>query len=70
MTGEPSNAPYYGRARTAAGLLLIALVMVLAIVDAVSVDYHLDGIVLGVILGTALLFLGVEAGARLLRGGQ
>lgn len=65
--GAPSDArPYYGRARIAGGLLLIGLVMVLALIDAVSVDYAIDSIQLGLLLGTGLVLLGVEAGRKLL----
>jgi hypothetical protein len=59
--------PYFGRARTVAGLLLIGLVAVLSTIDAFDDRFQLDSIQLGLILGTALLLLGVEAGKRLLR---
>jgi len=65
---DPHNGkPYFGRARTASGLLLIALVAILFVLDVMSPDFALDSIQLGLILGTALLFLGVEAGKKLLR---
>lgn len=69
MTREPDgqDRPYFGRARTAAGLLLVVLVSVLGLLDAWSVEFQFDSIQLGLLLGTALLFLGVEAGRRLLR---
>lgn len=54
----------YGRARVAGGLLLIALAMLLSLLDAISVDYVLDNIQLGLILGTAGVLLGVEAVRR------
>lgn len=55
---------HYGRARTAGGLALIALAMLLTLLDAASVDYQLDSIQLGLILGTAGVLLGVEAVRR------
>ena len=67
--GTDGGAPYYGRARIAGGLALIGLVIVLAILDSLRVDYTLDSIQLGLLLGTGLVLLGVEAGRRLLGGG-
>jgi xanthine/uracil permease len=60
------DAPYTN-ARTAAGLGLLLLVFILYIADVLSPTFSVDSIQLGLILGTALLFLGVEAGKRLLR---
>jgi hypothetical protein len=69
MTGSPDGGPYnYGRARVAGGLLLIGLVVVLALIDAISIDYSVDSIQLGLLLGTGLVLLGVEAGRKLLGG--
>lgn len=62
-----NNGPY-SKARTVGGLLLLGLVVVLFLIDAFLVDYHVDSIHLGLLLGTALLLLGVEAGRRLLGG--
>lgn len=56
----------FGRARAIAGLVLIGLVVTLSIADALSPSYALDSIQLGLMLGTGLLFLGVEAGKRLI----
>lgn len=64
---EKRDDPFYGRARIYAGLGLIALVCVLYIADVASATFSLDSIQLGLLLGTALLFLGVEAGRKLLR---
>jgi hypothetical protein len=62
MTGSPDGGPYnYGRARVAGGLLLIGLVVILAIIDAISIEYSVDSIQLGLILGTGSVLLGVEA---------
>ena len=67
MTGGPDDGrPYYGKARIVGGLILIGLVCVLAIMDAFRPDYALDGIQLGLLLGTGLVLLGVEAGDKLL----
>ena len=47
--------------------MLAALIMLL---DAVGpADYRVDSIQLGLVLGTGLLLLGVEAARRLLGGG-
>ncbi len=67
--GDEDARPYFGRARTAAGLALIGLVIALGFLDAISPEFQFDSIQLGLLLGTALLFLGVEAGRKLLGGG-
>ena len=68
-TGGDDNGRYeYGRARVAGGLALIFLVILLTLIDAASVDYSVDSIQLGLLLGTGLVLLGVEAGRRLLGG--
>lgn len=64
--GDGSNGYNYGRARVVAGLALIGLVILLTILDAIRTDYQLDPIELGLILGTGLVLLGVEAGRKLL----
>ena len=64
---DGDRLPYFGRARIAAGLGLAALVVILALADAGSPDYSLDSIVLGLLLGASLLFLGIEAGRGFLR---
>lgn len=70
MTGPDGGAsPYYGKARIAGGLLLIGLVIALALIDAISADYSVDSIQLGLLLGTGLVLLGVEAGRKLFPGG-
>ena len=50
-----------------AGLLIYGLVAVLALIDAASVDYTLDSIQLGLLLGTGGVLLGVEPLRRLLK---
>lgn len=69
VTGGRDGGYDFGRARVAAGLVLIGLVAILSVLDAVSDRYQLDSIQLGLMLGTGLLFLGVEAGKRLIGGG-
>lgn len=69
MTGRADGGYDFGRARVVAGLTLIGGAVILAIFDAVSDHYQLDSIQLGLMLGTGLLFLGVEAGKRLIGGG-
>lgn len=68
MAGAERGNPY-GKARNIGGLTLIFLVVVLALLDVVSADYSIDSIQLGLLLGTGLVLLGVEAGRRLLGGG-
>lgn len=46
---------------------LLGIVLFLYVADVLSPDFSVDSIQLGLLLGTALLFLGVEAGKRLLR---
>lgn len=68
-TGAGSGGPpYYGRARIAGGLVLIFLVVALTLLDAFRNDYQVDSIQLGLLLGTGLVLLGVEAGRKLLGG--
>lgn len=72
MTPSPeSNDGRYsfGRARAAGGLALIGLIAVLAVIDAISDTYSVDTIQMGLLLGTGMLLLGIEAGRRLLGGG-
>lgn len=49
--------------------MLIGLVVLLTTFDAISRDYSVDSIQLGLLLGTGLVLLGVEAGRKLLGGG-
>lgn len=64
--GGPDGPPYYGRARIIAATGLVALVIALALIDAFSERYQVDSIQLGLLLGTALVLLGIEAGSRLI----
>jgi hypothetical protein len=67
VTAEKPDAPPFSRARTWGGLGMLALVVLLYVMDAVSLDFHVDSIQLGLLLGSALLLLGVEAGKRFIR---
>ena len=67
MAGTNGNGRDFVRARVAAGLGLIGLVILLAMVDALSPNFSLDSIALGLLLGASLLFLGVEAGRKFIR---
>lgn len=69
MTGD-GGTPYYGRARIIGGLILIGLAAVLMIADAISDKYNVPDIQLGLILGTGMVLLGVEAGRYLIGGGR
>jgi hypothetical protein len=59
------TAPF-NQARAIGGLLLLGLASVLALIDAFRPDFTVDSIQFGLLLGTALLLLGVEAGRKLL----
>jgi hypothetical protein len=58
--------PPFSKPRAIGGLALLGLVMALALIDAVSPTFSVDSIQMGLLLGTALLLLGVEAGRKLL----
>lgn len=58
--------PPFSQARAIGGLALLGLVIVLALIDAISPAFNVDSIQLGLLLGTSLLLLGVEAGRKLL----
>jgi len=67
LTGPNRDDPPFSRARSIAGLGLLTAGIVLMLIDAVSVEFDVDTIQLGLILGTSLLFLGVEAGKRFIK---
>ena len=66
--GGSSDAYSYGRARAIVGSLCIAVGLLLSLIDAASTEYAVDSIVLGLIFGTGIVLLGVEAGRKLLGG--
>lgn len=66
MITEPDDSPYR-IPRVVGGMALIALVVVLAVVDALRTDFTADTIQLVLFVGTALALLGVEAWRSLLR---
>lgn len=57
----------YRKPRIAAGLGLLGLVVLLYAADVLSPTFNVDSIQLGLLLGTSLLFLGVEGAKWLLR---
>ena len=63
------DRPYYGRARTIGGLVLLVGGVVLTVLDAFSIEYSVDSIVLGLMFGTGVVLLGAEAaGKRIVSG--
>lgn len=69
MADELGSGSSYRQARINGGLALIGLAIALMLIDAWSPTFAVDSIQLGLILGTALALLGVEAGRKLLNGG-
>ena len=65
--GDPRVVRARSWAQIAAGVLLVALVVFLAVIDAFSTTFALDPIVLGLLLGAAGAFLYVGALGRLLK---
>lgn len=55
------------RPRIVAGMALIFASIVLTFWDASSVEFKMDSVQLGLLLGSGMLLLGVEAAKRLLR---
>jgi len=66
VAADGQGTPPFNQARVVGGLLLLALVSALAIIDALSTQFTVDSIQFGLLLGSALLLLGVEAGRKLL----
>lgn len=50
----------FNRPRTVGGLLLIAAAAFLVVIDAFSIDYDADAVVLTLLLSTGSVLLGVE----------
>ncbi len=68
MAGGPDPDSWeLSRPRVLAGLALIASTIVLMFIDALSEPYKMDPIQLGLMLGSGMLLLGVEAAKALLR---
>jgi hypothetical protein len=69
MNTEPdaNDGTHFIRPRIVAGVGIYALVAVLALWDATHVEYALDSIALGLMLGTGGVLLGVEPLRRLLK---
>ena len=65
---RPDDEEPFSRPRAWGGLGLLALVALAFILDATpAFDFEIDSIQLGLLLGSALLLLGVEAGKKLIR---
>lgn len=58
----------FNRPRTIGGLLLIGVAAVSVLIDAISLDYAPDPVVLTLLLSTGALLLGVELVGRALGG--
>lgn len=71
MTGDPAPARRddFRTARIVGALALFGLVVVVVILDAVSLDYQVDHVVLGLVLVAALTLVGLDAPA-IFRGGK
>lgn len=67
--GGGDDSPPFHKPRVIGGLLILALVVLLYVMDFASPEFSVDAIQLGLLLGSALLLLGIEAGRRLLGGG-
>jgi hypothetical protein len=59
----PDPSPYV-RARIIGGLLLLSLVTVLGLIDAFSPTFQIDTVQFGLLLGTSLAMLGLDAVGR------
>jgi len=58
--GDERDQPYYGKARIRLATLLIGTACALVLIDSVSDRYEVSLGVLGLLVGTAGVFLGVE----------
>lgn len=69
MTGSSDGPrPWAAIARQALAALCLGGAVFLMILDAIRADYSADTIQLGLLLGTGLVLLGVEAGRKLIGG--
>lgn len=62
--GGPSDVYSYGRARVAGGLLCIVVGVALPLIDSIRGIHTADSLMVGLILGTGVVLLGVEAGRK------
>ncbi len=62
--GTP-DSPYV-RARIVGGLALLSLVIALGLIDAVNPTYQIDTVQYGLLLGTSLAMLGLDAAKKLI----
>ncbi|MES2210978.1 MAG: hypothetical protein V4515_12475 [Chloroflexota bacterium] len=71
MAGEqpPARRDDFRTARIVGALALLGAVVMMAIIDAVSLDYQVDHVVLGLVLVAALTLVGLDAPA-IFRGGK
>jgi len=67
VDGADPDALGLSTARVVAGMALIIAAIALMFVDAYSVEFKMDPIELGLMLGSGMLLLGVEAAKALLR---
>jgi len=67
VAGPDPDALGLSTARVVAGMALIVAAIALMFVDAYSVEFKMDPIELGLMLGSGMLLLGVEAAKALLR---
>jgi hypothetical protein len=58
----------FNRPRTAGGLLLLGAAALLVLIDAFSVDYQPDTVIVALLLGTGSVLLGVEGIRRIVGG--
>jgi hypothetical protein len=66
--GSDGDHPFYGRARIYLAGILVIVASALALIDALSTEYTLDVVHLGMFLTTAALLLGVEGLKRIMGG--
>lgn len=67
MGGPNREDQAYGRLRRLSAGVVLALVVGLSVFDAASIEYEVSAVIVGLLLGSLLVLLGVEAGDRLLK---
>lgn len=65
MAGNGNGTPPFARPRVIGALLLLGTACILAILDALPIDYELDNVTFFLMLGTGSVLLGVEAIRRI-----